>query len=282
MSNYGLNRREVLAVLGAAAVPLARADGGLLEVARIDHVSLAVPNIDKAMSFYRTLFGNDVLKDSRTPRRYLHLNPGYIAIAPAPAGQPIRIDHFAAGVKNYNAASLKASLEKAGLKVRETPVGLFVTDPDGTSVQINSDESWKELTNASPEPGIDTAPLFHARGMHHLAIRVTDPEKSAEFYAKLFGPVSRRQGTPPQPWFQAGESGLGLYYPVAGKKPDVDHFCALVDPFDPAAATTKLQVLGADAKLSKNGTLPEFYDPDGIRLQVMSPPTGTKKSGAKK
>ena len=35
MANHRLNRREVLAVLGAAAGPQARADGGLLQVTRI-------------------------------------------------------------------------------------------------------------------------------------------------------------------------------------------------------------------------------------------------------
>ena len=34
-------------------------------------IGIVVRDIDKAMIFYRRLFGNDLLKDSRTPRRYL-------------------------------------------------------------------------------------------------------------------------------------------------------------------------------------------------------------------
>jgi len=48
----------------------------------------------------------------------------------------------------------------------------------------------------------------------------------------------------------------------------VDHFSVLVEPFDAAAAVKKLQAMGANAKLAKDGTLNEFYDPQGIRLQV--------------
>src|SRR5678815_1365130 len=83
MSLNRISRRHAMLALGAAAIHQARADGGLLRATRVDHVSLAVGDIDKAVVFYRTLFGNEVLKDSRTPRRYLRLGPCYMAIAPA-------------------------------------------------------------------------------------------------------------------------------------------------------------------------------------------------------
>src|SRR5580700_8039023 len=153
MSLDRITRRDALLVLGAAAVPLVRAETGILHATRVDHVALSVGDIDKAMIFYRRLFGNEVLKDGRTPRRYLRLGPCYMAIAPAGAGESKRIDHFGIGIENFNAAGMKGALEKAGMKVRESNVGLFVTDPDGTSVQIWADQSWKLLSNAAAEPG---------------------------------------------------------------------------------------------------------------------------------
>jgi hypothetical protein len=75
----------------------------------------------------------------------------------------------------------------------------------------------------------------------------------------------------PRPQVKTGESFLIIYEPEAGLTPDVDHFSVLVDPFDNQAALAKLKALGADANLSANGSLPEFYDPDGIRLQVQTP-----------
>src|SRR5579859_3746404 len=103
MSLDRITRRGALCMLGAAAIPRARADEGLLRPTRVDHVALAVGDIDKAMLFYRRLFGNEVLKDGKTPRRYLRLGPCYMAIAPAAAGEAKRIDHFGLGIENFNA-----------------------------------------------------------------------------------------------------------------------------------------------------------------------------------
>jgi catechol 2,3-dioxygenase-like lactoylglutathione lyase family enzyme len=270
MSTNRITRRDALLVLGAA-VSQARADEGLLRATRVDHVSLAVGDIDKAMTFYRRLFGNEVLKDSRTPRRYLRLGPCYMAIAPAAPGEAKRIDHFSIGIENFNAPSMKSALEKSGFKVRESNVGLFVTDPDGTSVQIWADQSWKQLSNAAPEAGPKQDGLFHSRGMHHLAIQVNDMPQATAFYRKLFGEPGIGQGNPPQPAFQAGETRILLYNPAPDKPPKIDHFSVLVDNFDAPSAIKIVKTLGANAELSRQGTLNEFFDPDGIRLQVTFP-----------
>ena len=271
MSPKGISRRDALFALGAAALTEARARGAILTATRVDHVSLAVGDIDKAMLFYRRLFGNEVLKDSRTPRRYLRLGPCYMAIAPAAAGEARRIDHVGIGIADFNAPAMKSALEKAGLKVRESNVGLFVTDPDGTSVQIWADQSWKQLSNAAAETGPQQEALFRSRGMHHIAIQVADMAKASEFYRKLFGEPVEMQGNPPRPIFQAGETRVVVYHPAPGKPPKIDHFSVLVDNFDAAAATKVVTALGANAQLSKDGTLNEFFDPEGIRLQVTFP-----------
>ena len=142
-----LTRREALAAVGAAlgvaaAIP-ARAEGGLLRATRVDHVSLAVGDIGKAVPFYRRLFGNEVLKDNPTERRFLRLGPCYMAIAPVKAGETKRIDHVGFGIENFNAASLKSALEKAGFKVTGSTDSLFVNDPDGIRLQLVADQSWK-------------------------------------------------------------------------------------------------------------------------------------------
>ena len=274
MSLDRITRRDALLMLGAAAaaMPQARAQGGaLLHATRVDHVSLAVGDIDKAMIFYRRLFGNEVLKDSKTQRRYLHIGPCYISIAPAPAGEAKRIDHFAIGIENFNAAALKTAIEKTGIKVTGGNDGLFVVDPDGTRVQIVAAESWKQIKNAAPDAGPKQDVLFRTTGMHHLAIQVSDMARSSEFYGKLLGQNTPGNGTPPQPTFQAGETRILLYNPAPTKPPKIDHFSALVDNFDAPAALKVVQGLGANAKLSAQGTLNEFFDPDGIRLQVTFP-----------
>ena len=285
MSLDRITRRDALYMFGAAAavMPLARAQGGaLMHATRVDHCSLAVGDIDKAMIFYRRLFGNEVLKDSKTARRYLRLGPCYLSIAPAAAGEAKRIDHFAIGIENFNAAALKSAIEKTGIKVTGGNDGLFVVDPDGIRVQIVAAESWKQIKNAAPDNGPKQEVLFHTTGMHHLAVQTSDVARSSEFYGKLLGQSTPGNGNPPQPTFQAGETRILLYNPAPTKPPKIDHFSALVDNFDAAAALKVVQGLGANAKMSAQGTLNEFFDPDGIRLQVTFPGQTYNAAPAKK
>jgi predicted enzyme related to lactoylglutathione lyase len=106
--------------------------------------------------------------------------------------------------------------------------------------------------------------------------------RSTEFYSKLFGESAPGNGNPPQPTFQAGETRILLYNPAPTKPPKIDHFSALVDNFDAAAALKVVQDLGANAKMSTQGTLNEFFDPDGIRLQVTFPGQTYNAAPAKK
>ena len=260
----------MLALLGAGAASRAWADTALLHPTRIDHVSLAVEDIGQAMIFYRTMFGNEVMKDKKTDRRFLRIGPCYLSIAPAAAGQAVRIDHICAGLQSVEmVAAAKTAVESAGITVKGSNRDFTIIDPDGVNFQVAPNNAWPKMPNADPEAGgPGEPPLFRATGMHHVNVRVSDMEKSTAFYRKLLGDVIRHQGNPPQPRFDAGETTFGLYYPAAGKQPDVDHFSVLVQPFDAAVAVKKLQAMGAKAKLAKDGTLNEFYDPQGIRLQV--------------
>ena len=130
MRSDPMTRRAALGVLSAAMMPRVRGNG-LLHATRVDHVALDVGDLDHALASYRRLFGNEVLKDTKSPRRYLRLGPCYLAIAPVAAGQSPHINHFAIGIEDFNAASLKVGLEGVGIKVRESNVGLMMADPDG-------------------------------------------------------------------------------------------------------------------------------------------------------
>jgi len=184
---------------------------------------------------------------------------------------PKRTDHVGVGIENFSAPSMKSVLEKAGSEVRESNVGLFVTDPDCTNVQIWADQSWKQLSNATPDAGAKQEALFRPRGMHHIAIQVADMSRATEFYRTLFGEPVEMSGNPPRPVFQAGETRVILYNPAPGKPAKIDHFSVLVDNFDATSAVRAVKALGANAELSREGTLNEFFDPDGIRLQVTFP-----------
>src|SRR5207253_812953 len=131
-----LNRREMLATLGVAASSRAWADTAILRPTRIDHVALAVKDIRQAMIFYRTLFGNEVMMDEKTERRFVRIGPCYLSIAPAAAGQAIRIDHVCAGVENVAMAAAKTAMERAGISIKGTDRDFTIADPDGVVLQV--------------------------------------------------------------------------------------------------------------------------------------------------
>jgi catechol 2,3-dioxygenase-like lactoylglutathione lyase family enzyme len=266
-----ITRRAALWLLGAAGgsrPSVAASTAGVIQAIRVDHVALDVGDVDKALSYYRRLFGNEVVKVSNSPGRYLRLGPCHLAIASAPAGQAPRINHLAVGVANFNAAAIRTALDAVGIKAAESEGELFVTDPDGNRIQICADQSWKLLNKAVPDKYPEQGRLFEAVGMHHIAVQVGDTSRAVEFYGKLFGKPIDEPGGNPQPLFLAGDTRLRIYTPAPGKPPRIDHFSALVENFDAPAVLKVIKSLGAKAELSKDGTLNEFYDPEGIRMQV--------------
>jgi catechol 2,3-dioxygenase-like lactoylglutathione lyase family enzyme len=270
MIDRTLNRRELIGLLGAAAIPaICRADTSLVSVKLVEHVAFTVPNIDQAMVFYRRLFGNDVVRDNKSLRRYLRIGPCYLEISQAAKGEASRITRFGASVENFQAASLKSSLKQAGVPAKESAMGLIVTDPDGAQFEFGPVESWQFIRDTTAEPGSGT-PLFQAKGMDHVAILSADMQKSTGFYRKLFGMEYAMQGNPPAPRFRAGETRVGLYVPTANKT-GLDHYSVLVNKFDVPTALRELKSLGAKADLNPDGKLAEFYAPDGIRMQVSIP-----------
>ena len=264
-----LNRRETLAMLGAfAARSVSGAPDSALRFSGLDHLAIAAADTEKSVAFYSRVFGHDVLKDSRTPRRYFKIGNGYIAIAPPAQGQAARrVDHICAGIGGFSQASAKSYLDDQGISSRETNVGRYVTDPDGTQVQLWTENSWKQLTNAAPEAATGAeGSVFRPLGLDHILLRVSDMEKSAAFYQKVFSVAPQRSASPPRIWFQIGSGRLGLS-PV-GAGPGVDHFCIAVATFDRGKAAKMLQDRGATIEPGESQGSVMFRDLDGILVQV--------------
>src|ERR1041385_5267770 len=92
-----MSRRRALGVLGAglAAARGASAADAPCHFTMLDHVEFFASDVQKSIAFYARIFGNTVLKNKQTTRRYLKLGPSYIAVD---TGQPIRVDHICAGI----------------------------------------------------------------------------------------------------------------------------------------------------------------------------------------
>lgn len=267
-----MRRREALFILGAGA--LAAADDTPLRFTALDHIETSAPDAAKSAAFYAQVFGGPIWKNNKTPRRYVKLGPTYIAIEQG--REPLGVDHFSAGIEGFQIGDIHRFLGQHGIEYKDYPSGrdLNVTDPDGIHVQLSADNTWAQLSTgtASPELGTSPAdPIFTATGLDHILLNVADPEKSATFYAKIFGPVSQRNNN--RTWFQVGRSRIGLLQTPPGQKPGVNHFCVSAARFDYDATAKKLAAAGARLEKPEVAGAPEFLDPDGLRVQVMGPRT---------
>lgn len=264
-----LSRREALGLFGASM--LASAQETPLRFVALDHVETSAPDAAKSAAFYAAIFGGPVWKNNKTPRRYVKFGPCYIAIEQG--REPLGVDHFSAGIAGYQIAAIHRFLEASGIEYKDYPSGrdLNVTDPDGIHVQLSADNTWAQLSTgtASPESAAGAEPIFGATGIDHILLNVADPEKSAAFSTKIFGPVTRRANN--RIWFQAGRSRIGLLQTPSGAKSGVNHFCVAAAKFDYDSAVKKLAAVGAKMEKPEIAGAPEFRDPDGLLVQVMTP-----------
>ena len=269
------HRREMLAMLGASTVAMhkALAADAALHFTALDHLEFLVSDVEKSAAFYTRVFGNTVLKNNKTTRRYLKLGPSYIAMDRNAQGA-INVDHFCAGIPGFDVASVHSYLDGKGIAYRDFPSGkdLAVPDPDGTRLQLATDNGWAQLLTgtASPEAiSIDGEAIFRPTGIDHILLNVTDPEKSAAFYEKILGPVTQRNNN--RIWFQTGTGRIGLLKTPAGEKAGVNHYCVAVEKFDYDNAARKLQQAGVKFDMPEIAGAPDLRDPDGYRVQVMGP-----------
>jgi len=266
------HRREILAMLGVSAIAMRKAVAAdpALRFTALDHVEFLVSDVEKSAAFYARVFGNTVLKNNKTTRRYVKLGPSYIAMD---KGQ-VHVDHFCAGIPGFDVASLHTYLDAKGIAYRDFPSGkdLAVPDPDGTRLQLATDNGWAQLLTgtASPEAiSIGGEPVFRPTGIDHILLNVTDPEKSVAFYEKILGPVTQRNNN--RIWFQAGTGRIGLLKTPAGEKAGVNHYCVAVEKFDYDTAVKKLEQVGVKFDMPEIAGSPDLRDPDGYRVQVMGP-----------
>jgi catechol 2,3-dioxygenase-like lactoylglutathione lyase family enzyme len=282
MRTADLSRREAIMTLMAGAVTARNAfaaEAAAFHCGGIDHLALAVDDLEKSVHFYARIFGATVLKEKSNPRHYIKLGPNYVAMAPPGQGQVApSINHFCPGIVNFDLAATKSKLDQMGIKYREAPpVGLFVPDPDGTLLQLWTENSWSRLgETAAPDamrdaPPMRSEPLLRPTAIDHILINVSDVSKSVAFYQKILGGVIRVGGTPERTWFSAGgKDRVGIELAESGRKPGIDHYC-LTAEFDRAKLTKGLEAAGAKIIQGDVAAGLDFLDVNGIHVQILPP-----------
>jgi catechol 2,3-dioxygenase-like lactoylglutathione lyase family enzyme len=146
-----MSRRELVAALAgivaAAASPVAAAQSAPVTVVAqgrtINHVSVAVTDVEKAAAFYKALLG---LKEVSRPGNggiNLGLGSGFLGLYKLP--NPGTVNHFCIGVDDFDPDAMAERLKAQGIvaTVDRNPANrttggdqLYFTDPDKTRVQL--------------------------------------------------------------------------------------------------------------------------------------------------
>jgi catechol 2,3-dioxygenase-like lactoylglutathione lyase family enzyme len=243
-----------------------------LETSGLDHLSITVPDALEAASFYGRIFDPQVFHErTGVQRYYVRIGAAYIAFGPRANVTPY-IDHIAAGVIDF----VEADFGKPEIKEQITAAGLaaspsalpMLSDPDKLSLQlVNATHGLFDTLMPGGRVTTD-APVFTPIGLDHITISVTDVERSAGYYRKLFGAEAAREGDR-RVWFKLAETKLGIEAAPAGQKPAFSHVCVKVAGFDRTAAISRLQTLGLKVEPgSEKGTL-RFHDLYNLAVEVV-------------
>ena len=110
---------------------------------------------------------------------------------------------------------------------------------------------------------------FQALGLNHLALRVTDLDRSQAFYERQLG-MRRIPSSVVSPRLMAcGPHVLNLFPASA---PQMDHVCFTVPDYDANVAAARLRAVGIVPDVEDDRV--HFLDPDGYKLQVGGPNAG--------
>ena len=132
---------------------------------------------------------------------------------------------------------------------------------------------------------------FKLREIDHVVLRVSDLQRSVDFYVKVLGcAIERHQEAIGLMQLRAGRSLIDLV-PLDGKLGrmggagpgaegrNVDHVCLRVEPFDEKAMIAHLREAGVspgtvEQRFGAEGEGPSIYlnDPDGNNIELKGPP----------
>ena len=113
-----------------------------------------------------------------------------------------------------------------------------------------------------PAGAASTESTFQATGLNHLALRVADPERSAQFYRERLGLKPLSSGSS-STFLRCGPHFLALF---RGDQPRMDHYCYTIDDYDQQAAAQTLREVGLEPEMVADRIY--FLDPDGHRVQL--------------
>lgn len=141
-----------------------------IEIAGLDHVVLRVADLDRALAFYGGALGCREerrldalgLVQLRAGRSLIDLVPVDSPLGQAGGGEVApdapNVDHFALELVHFDEAAIRAELARHGVEAGETGdrygakgsgPSIYVTDPDGNTVELKGPATSPPLTTES-------------------------------------------------------------------------------------------------------------------------------------
>ena len=109
------------------------------------------------------------------------------------------------------------------------------------------------------------ASTFQSQGLNHIALRVTDLDRSREFYMKHFGVKVLQQGSR-NCFLGVGENNFVALF--KSESAGMDHYCYTIADYDPTACVRTLEAEGLNPRRREDRVY--FDDPDGLEVQIAS------------
>lgn len=116
-----------------------------------------------------------------------------------------------------------------------------------------------QTTAPAPRPD----PTFTATDLNHIALSVTDVQRSRRFYERHLGLRTTSDGGQSNCFMTTGRGWLALF---RGENPGLHHYCYTIDDYDPDRAVATLKAAGLEP--DRRGNRVYFDDPDGLVVQV--------------
>lgn len=232
----------------------------------LEHFGMTVPDPEATARFYGKIFDPQLFQEREPPPRfYVRMGTGYFAFGGNQNSTPF-IDHFCALTEGYGPGELRKLFEAAGVQMTQGALGMAL-DPDMLRLQtLGVPGGLARTIIPGPRISQDDA-LFQVIGVDHLVLHVSDIEKSAAHYKKLFGPELPRTKKPDRAWFAVARTKLALELAASGEKPSIHHVCWRVAGFDRKNAIEKLKRIGVEATPAGDKNV-SFKDPHGIVTEL--------------
>lgn len=118
-----------------------------ITIKRLDHVVVKVTDLDRALAFYCGVLG--CTEERRPTDTLVQLRAGTsmidLRLTDKPSGDAGNMDHFAVAIDPFDAAAIRAHLERHGVAAGEVVTrygaegngpSMYIRDPDGNMVEL--------------------------------------------------------------------------------------------------------------------------------------------------